>query len=266
MIWLLAALATAADCTPEATLPEALTTGLARADAAIAELDVSGLEAAHAELTHALQCQSQPVSPEVAAEIHRVEGIRAFVSGDEVAAAAWFGASRSLNGSAQLGHRIGGPLQASWERSLPGSAPARGPLPQPKSGQLVVDGTTQTTRPLHLPYVFQLTEGDVVTLSDLVSPSAEPPAYPTKGRLPAPIVATPRRSRTYAAGAGGSAVLAASLLTGAWLVRQQYISGDTSEEEAENLLLPNRVLGGTGLVAGAAAAGLGVAAVARWEW
>ncbi len=226
------------------------------ADEAIAALDPEALAAAVAALQLGLGCAAPPVTPVEAAAVHRVVGIHLFVTEDLVAAAAAFEAARWLDPNAPLGHDIGGPLQAAWDRAAVRSAPTLRPLREPASGERVVDGAPAAAAPAHLPFVLQVRVDDLVAQGWWVGPGAPLPEYPGKSM---PM----ERKRGLVAGAVTSFGLAGVALAGAGALRVKHNHPETSWEDAQALVLPNRVVGGLGVGLAVAGVGLGGAALVQ---
>lgn len=260
MWWVLLGAAWAA-CTAED-----LQEHLRAADAAIDDLDTEALTLATEALSTTLACLERPVQVAQAASVHRVRGIQAFVDGDTAAADRWFAASRALDPTAPLGHSIGGPIQAAWDRSSTPIPPDRTELAPPRRGTLFIDGQPLLSHPTHLPWIFQLADGTRVSTA-LVTAGERAPAYPgDRPPPPPPEERRTRRGKPFTVAALGCVALAgAGLSTAAWS-RGRYRDPTVSDAAAADFLVTNRVVGIAGLSFGGIALGLGAAAVIGGEW
>lgn len=247
--------------------PTALDDAIRGADQAIDALDPEALRLASDQLEQAVRCRTATVEVRQAAHLHRVLGVVAFVGGDEPGSARWFAASRALDPAAPLGHAIGGPLQAAWERAVPGTPPERTDLPDPpRRAELVVDGQRLTTRPTHLPFVLQLVDGDGAVLHGGIQPAGEAlPAW----LAPPEQAASPERTRRpprFTLLAAGTGLLSVGALSGAAVTRARYNDLQRYDEDVEGLIPVNRALGRAGVGLGVGALGLGAVAMFAGEW
>lgn len=248
-----------AACPLSSQLEDAVPRAVKVADTAIAALDTDALGAAMIAVEAAVRCQPTPILAADAADVHRVSGIAAFVTGDEAHAGAWFEAARAVDPTITLGQDIGGPLSALWDRSTTVTPAERRPLPRPLEGALLVDGTEAESAPAYLPFVLQHTLGTQVQAAWLQLPAAPLPDYPSR-TLPK------QNARSYAIAAGTSFVLSAVALTGAQSMRQRFNSPGTSYAEVEGLVRANRALGVTGYTLATVGVGLGAAALITVEF
>ncbi|MBN2798150.1 MAG: hypothetical protein JXX28_03315 [Deltaproteobacteria bacterium] len=254
--------AQAASCPDALRVASALEQAVEASDLAISALDIGGLERAVVLLQQAVPCQAQPISPTVAADIHRVEGVYAFVNGREQDATSWFAAAQALAPGMPLGPIQGGPILSAWDRARPASPPLRTPLPPPLTGALWVDGIYAEDAPALLPFLLQQREGDQVLLTALRMPGQPFPAYPSAAPLPGQ--ATGPRPLTRAA--VGAAALSLTSLAGAAVTRAVFNAESTDWPDVKGLVGLNHALGVGGAGLGAAALGLGVAARVQGEW
>lgn len=241
-------------CAAEDAAPDAFVVAVQAADLAIAALDTEALDAARARMEAALRCVPAPIDATQASSAHRVLGIAAFVGGDPAAAGAAFDAARRLDPTATLGHEIGGPLQAAWDRSLTRSTPEQRPLRAPLRGDLRVDGAPAESAPVYLPFVLQRVEGEAVAEGWWVGPGAPLPDY---ARRPEARDRAPALARA----SGASLAAAALCLGGAGAMRLHFNDPTTEWEDVERFVVPNRALGVSGVGLAAAGVGLGAAAI-----
>ncbi|MEZ4320893.1 MAG: hypothetical protein R3F61_25675 [Myxococcota bacterium] len=263
LIWLLSPALSA--CPDDTRDGGALDRAIESADAAVEALDPGALAAATDALDAVLACQERPISVQQAAHLHRIHGIRDFVSGDAAASDLWFAASRALEPSQPLGHTIGGPLESAWSRAATSTPPQRTDLPSPRRGVIAVDGQLLSSHPTYLPWVFQHVDGGEVITSALVPAASPPPQYPGGPKPPPAPGAVERRGKPLSIAFAGVSALAVGSLAGAAVTRSRYKNPDLTDAQVEPLLGTNRALGYGGYALGAAALGLGTAAVVV-EW
>ncbi len=204
-------MAGSADC-PSSFEPGALEEGLEAAEGAYAELQTERFLEAVAAIDAALPCLSGPVPPALAAQLHRVKGLQAFVQ-DHAAyrPAAAFGACRAILGpagwTAELGE--GNALHGLFRMSVLPSASE--PIPIPAVGTLYIDGVGTTERNPYGAAFFQLQHPDGSTTSSYVWPLEAPPAYEQVFVESTPATGHPQRTSTavLALGAGSLLLLGA---------------------------------------------------------
>lgn len=262
LLWIALPALAADTCSDVQRQPEALRDAIAVADLAVGALDVAGLERAVAQLRAAIPCQIDVLEPTLSAHIERVEGIYAYVQGDELSASAWFAAAQWVRPGLPLGALSGGPMLSAWDRAAPGSAPVTAPLPIPTHGALAINGTVATEYPLHLPFVLQHVEETAVYKTALRAPDGPLPGYPTDTPLPGMVLT--RRPLSQAA--AGSAAGAALALGSAAALRAVFVSEGTDYPSVESLIGPNRALVGIGGGLSGFAVGFAVAAHLKGEF
>lgn len=182
---LVAGTALAAPC-PETTSARALVREVSAGDAAFAELDDEGFNAALARSLEMVPCLSDPVTPGQAALFHKLHALGAFVERDDAGAVSHF---RSVVASAP-GYKLpeslapeGHPLRTHFAVAE-GSTPVPEPLlPVPRDGVVHIDGRRSTTAPLDRPFLYQRLDGaGQVVESALLRSHQQVPEYVSVGR------------------------------------------------------------------------------------
>lgn len=153
---LLPTLARAADC-ERATLGTDVLATLDAAEAAYARVDVEAFEAAVVQARAEVSCLQEAVTPAVAAQLHRLEGLSAFVEDARDRAVTAFAAARSLEPDYSFPSTVvppGNPVIDQYLARPATSATER--LPPPADGKLRLDGRPGEDRPLELPVLLQV--------------------------------------------------------------------------------------------------------------
>ena len=232
-----------------------------RAEDAFRALDVEAFSAAATEAREVLPCLSERLTPRMAARVHRLRGVEAFVAGDAPGAEVAFASARAADPSLSMdlvpdGHS----LQLLWG-GTPVSSATR-PLDPPESGQLFVDGAASEARPTDRPIVAQWVADDAVRFSVWADADTALPSYPIaldRG----PTAEARRRARRRKIGLGvlgggaALAVTAGALHAGAAASKATY-EADHPEWTRDDLL---RVKGRTNAL-GTAAGVVGACALA----
>ena len=206
-----------------------------------------------------LPCLAEPATPPLAARVHRVAGLAAYAAGDPDTELRAFAAARAADPAIELwpdrfvpGH----PLQTDWMAIDPTQG-RRVSVPVPATGQTRFDGTPSIDRPVDTPTLFQLVDGERVSLSARLDPAEPLPAYAT-----ATSASTARMDRVLVWSAVGAGVAAAGLYAGGALLAEDYRSGTHGDAELEDLRASANGLaiasGGVGAV------GVGLLAVAAF--
>jgi hypothetical protein len=145
-----------------------------------ANLDVDGFRASADRAQSLLPCVTDPVSRHLAAEVHRLAGLRGFVDRDPDASTRAFAAARSIEPAYAFPTTLvppGNPALADYTAIDPASGRTT-PLPPPKSGHVQLDGTASTARSTSFPTVFQhLGDDGAVRATSYLLPSAPVPPY-----------------------------------------------------------------------------------------
>ncbi len=145
---------------------------------AFATMDEDGVSDAVAAVDAKLACQSAPVTPATAAQVHRMHGLKSFLEADTDAAKRAFAAALALDPTTQLPTKIapdGGKLARLYaESALPAGATTALGLGADYRGY--VDGTESSKRPTDRPAVVQLSSYDVVKYSGWLTSASPIPA------------------------------------------------------------------------------------------
>ncbi len=221
------------------------------------DLDRAAFMASSDAVRDTLPCLSDEVIRPVAAEIHRYEGLRAYMEGDPTAAAKHFAAARTVDPEYRFpGSMVpeGNPVLEIWN-AIDSQQGATEPVPAPAQGRVQIDGVVAIERSVELPSVVQLFGPDGAISATAYLAAREP--------LPAYEVALPQKGAPLGlvAGAGGSAVVAAVLLGMAGGARARFHNDDTPFDQLEPLQKRANTMSTLGLVAGGAAVGLGTTAM-----
>jgi hypothetical protein len=244
------ALAAAMAAEPQPCLPRAA----AEVEAALTAaevgwgVDLDGFRAAVQNADAILACAVEPISPALAARMHRAHGLRAYADRDTAKASAAFAASRRLDPEYSFPAAMvpaGNPVRTLYDSAVaePGSAA----VDPPARGATWFDGAASTRRPAGAT-VFQRVE-DARRAHDgaWVAPGAPLPRYALRGQgLRGPLLV----------GAGVGAAAAIGLY--AWALHEE---DQAYTETYESLDALDRQVGKTNAIAGAGV-GLGVVSLA----
>jgi hypothetical protein len=287
-----AAPALAADTTcPALTLGSSLRTAAEEAQAAFGATKVPEFQAAIAQLDALVPCLMEPVDPELAALVHRMRGLGAFIERDQDRARQAFAAARVLEPDYSWPEELipwGHPLLGMYQAQSVDDA-AFETVPPPGSGWVYMDGRPSEPRPIEWPTILQVSDAEgAVQLSsylwpgdslpeysvDLVTSTVVPAPVPTQTdepALPVTVAATSTTVRTgprpaLLAAAGGAAVASGVLYALAARSQDQY--WDPATPHADLDVARGRTNGLVLASAGAAglALGSGVVAFLEVQW
>lgn len=183
-----------ADCVEDVS-PMDLQQTLDQGWASFADLDEDGFLAAQADAVAQVPCLVDVVEGATAADLHRANGVRAFMDGNEDAAGRSFQAAATAEPDGKLPDDVappGGPMDktyGAWAAKGPGAPMAL----RPDDGELFyVDGRMGMERPADLPALVQLADADGgLAWSALV---------PVGGALPGEEPPSERKSKPIATG------------------------------------------------------------------
>lgn len=273
LLILLASAGFAADCAEPASSTD-LTSSIADAQATIAKLDIEAFKAATDRLDALLPCLDDPVTRNVAAEVHRFKGIRAFADRDLDTATVMFRAGRALEPGYVMPDDLippGNPIRQAYE-DVDYGEPDYDLLPTPASGGYVqLDGRTTNQRPRTWATLYQRFDGKgaLVETAYLV-PDAPVPQYPVQvGEVTVEIpYDDPVFEDTKPVALLGAAV-AAGLTTGilygmAGLEHAKFDNPSTPTELLEPAADRANALTIASAITGTATVGLGVGVALRW--
>lgn len=153
--------ALAQDCAEPASSTD-LTRAINDAEATIAQLDIEAFKAATDRLDALLPCLDDPVTRNVAAEVHRFLGIRAFADRRLDEAEQMFRAARALEPAYAFPDDLippGNPIRTAFEEVEYGEPRFETTPPPVNGGYLQLDGRTTNQRPLTWATLFQRYDG-----------------------------------------------------------------------------------------------------------
>ncbi len=249
-------------------------TALEDAETAFGGMDLGAFRAATDRAGDEVGCLRDALPRSLAARLHRVEGLRAFVDNDVVRATAAFASARAIEPNYQFPEALvpaEHPVRERYVQQDPLSG-GEAPVPRPADGQIEVDGRPGAPRPISRPVVTQWVRGDgSIPASAYVWPGDPLFDYAPTGAL---VAETPvrhpstsaRTSIPLAIGAGAAAALAG----GTWFVsnaaHQDYYGDDVAPKDLDALRARTNSFFFASLGTGAAAVGLGVGAVIVGKW
>jgi hypothetical protein len=277
MLLLLAAAAWG-DC--PATSADLLDT-LIEAERAFGQLELDAFRVATAAATADVACLDEVLPRPVAARLHRIEGLRAFVLDDDaVAASAAFASARAIEPSYRFPEALvptGHPVRERYEQQDPKSG-GESAVPAPADGQIEVDGVPGAGLPRTRPSVVQWVRADgSVPASAYLRPGEAlfdyPPAPTGSGSgvagLPGSEGPTAKRAHTsvpMAVGAGVMLLAAAGAYAVAADARGDYLADDATLDELDPLRSRTNTFFAGAVGLGTAGVGLGVGAVLVGKW
>lgn len=222
-----------------------------------------------------LECLGSVVEPRLAARVHRVEGLNAWLASDADATSRSFTAARYLDYEYQFPQELPptAPERALFARIAPEPPPTQA-LVAPKDGSYSFDGTWTNARPLGRPTIYQRikTDKSVVETLYLKADQAVPGATvaPTPDPATAPVRATahPPRAAQWVLGGVSLAALATGAViygSGLWGYEQDSYTNlvatnpDAANDYYTNDLYPRMAVGaGLAIAGGVGLAGTGV--------
>ena len=257
---------------------------LGEAQVAFSAMDGAGFDQANQEVQTALACLSEPISPGLAAAIHRQEGLQAWLADDVTRARSAFRSALILQPAYTFPEAVappGNPLLTLYEEAR-GQGGGLDEPAYPEGGQtLLVDGTIATTIPSERPVVVQmLTPAGQVSSTRYLRPGEPMPPglalQPTRLTLPntppdptLPPRPPPSRPPPPRAGPsrplllGGVASIGVAAGSYAWSAvsaRRYSTPGLATEDELAGLLLQNHLAFGLAVGAGTAGVALSISA------
>lgn len=256
----------------------ALDRGVNAAIQAFTAMEDADFTSARKAVLAAVPCLSEPLKPEVAAAVHRIRGLNAFLADDSLTAQLYFAAARSIDPSYRFPESVapeGHPLQQDY-LALDTSADRTESLPELREGSYFVNGRRTRERSTSYPALFQLVDAqDRVVSTAFLSAGADLPvdaalfASKTPAPAPNPQPTSPEKTRRRGPsvplliGAGVLGAAAGGLVVGNRLSYRGYnnhYAGLDATSSQDDLDRYDRLRGTTNLLA-FTAAGAGVAAV-----
>jgi hypothetical protein len=252
MMWMLLALAAATepvDC-PHAVDAESMLAKLEQAETAYADLEVALFAANVNGATLDVPCMSEAATPEVAARLHRLLGLRSYADNPDASMES-LAAARVLDPSYRFPDAMlpeGHALRNAFE-----ALPVEGPttrVPEPRHATLLMDGIASRGRPVGRATWVQLRAMDgTIAASNYIFPEQPLPTYR----------AIPRTRNSLIAATAGAAVASASLYGLAWATRATFddtASGATRQDVERQRSTINGLLIASGALAAAGAGGM----------
>lgn len=271
-VLVLLALASAHAACP--STPSAVEAQLDSAQVAFKLMDRTAFTAATDEARANLECLSEPVSPALAARVHRVAGLREFFAGNDAAALLAFGAARAIDGAYEFPESIvpaAHPVRALYAAATSVSTATVGTA-LPADGALQFDGTPSAFRPSERPTLALHVRADH-------SVAASAYLWPGDPLFPYAVATTSMNSvatKTVKPGRGPNLPMAIAAgvsglaAGGAFLLARQsheaFWDEATPESELEGLMIQTDTFQTTAVVLGVAGLGLGVGAVVTGDW
>ncbi len=243
----------AADC-DEALSTRSLQSSLDAAEAAFGRADLDGFSTAVDSIREALPCLDERAPAPMAAQLHRVEGLSAFVDQANERAAQAFAAARSIEPTYTFPSSVVPPGNPVHERYLElEPSVAAEPLPLPThGGEVLIDGRSRTTRPTELPTLLQVLAEGSPTTSAYLWP-ADPLPYEASARAASGGVDT--RTIVLASGVGVAAIGLGTLVAG---LATSPSADDTLDQAFAKSTRDDTLTGIGGALAAVGGAGIGL--------
>jgi len=236
--------------------------------------DLQGFMDTTSNLESLLPCLQEPLPRNVAANVHRMMGLRAFVDRKPDKSESAFGAARVIEPSYRFPETMippGHPIMTNYEALDIAEVPTK-VVPDPEGGYFQFDGRPGTERPVNLPTVAQLFNGDgAVEVTAYLWPAEGMFDYTvgTPASAPGTIIIdpTPKGPNLPLAIASGGAAVTAGVMYGIAASAASkfnspgtpYADGPKLQTQTNTFLLAS---GGAGVIA----VGLGVGAVVAGTW
>ena len=198
--------------------------------AAFGRADLDAFNQATSDLDTALPCMGETIDAPMAASVHRVEGIRAFVDKDDAKLIAAFGAARAMEPAWEFPSSLvkpGHPLRERYDAALPTEIPIES-VPYVAGGYLTIDGQQSWERHTSLATLVQRFDGEGKVLETRYVWPAEPWLTYDVGRPASQRVEwSPQRKRLFASSLGTGLVAAGMYgLAYTWADKYRSSNGD----------------------------------------
>ena len=251
----------------------ALARGIDLAMDAFEAMDDGTFAAARQGVLHELPCLNEPIKPEVAAAIHRIRGLSAFLEDDALTGQLYFAAARSIDPSYRFPESVapqGNPLYEDY-LALDASSDRTEIMPEPQVGYFIINGRQTRERSTNYPSLFQFVDGaDQVIHTGLVNAGTVLPVDKSLLKQPQSISKTQapqahKKKINIPLFIGGAALgaVAGGLVLGNQLSFSEYnkhYEGLDANSSAEDLAKYDELRGTTNAL-GYAAVGAGIAAI-----
>ncbi len=260
---------------------------LERAEATYTALDVPAFQESTDELSAGLACLQEPVPRYLAASVHRMTGLRAFIDREPERSTRAFAAARSIEPAYTFPEAMipaGNPMLSTYT-AIPIETGSYEELPAPAEGHYLLDGRAGTQRPAAWPVIFQRVGGDgqvqhttYVWNGDPVPGMVVPDPTPVVGSdpiqpIPAMTPSTPPETgekngpRWGLLGSAGASLVAAGALYGvASVSHSKWNDPDTAPADKPSLRTTTNACFVGSIALGAAGLGLGTAAFLEVRW
>ncbi len=254
--------ASAAEC-ETAVSPAEIRTTADVAQRAFGELDPATFGAAREQVESGLPCVSTPMPPPVAARVHLLSALAAFLDDDQAQTVASFQAARAAHPSLELGAWLPDthPLRLDWRIAGILDEPEPSALTLFGEDQLLVDGLEGETLVLTRPAVLQRVQSGSVVDTSLWQ-GGELPGWM---ELYEPRLGPEIKRRLWL----GGATFVVAGATGALLAvsstaHDRYVDEDTPYEDLATLEKRANATSSAAIGTGAVALGLGVGLAVTW--
>lgn len=250
-----------------------------QAEAAYGALDLAGFTSATDQLRAELPCLSDPIARPVAAHLHRMQGLRAFVDQESEHAKLAFAAARAIQPSYRFPETFiptGNPVLVVYDAvpltmGTTDTAPALA-----DDGYWGFDGRSSDQRPENWPTVAQrfdgsggvadtayLWPGDPLPLPDgALAPV--PPPLPTPDPASTPAPASSGGSPVLLGAAASTALVAGVVYYAAWRANRNFYAEGISDAEIQDHYGKARKRTALAGGVGAVSLGLGLGAALTW--
>lgn len=187
----------AAEC-PQPIEPTALAAKVDDALLTWATMDEEGFAIAADAIAEDVACLDEPLSPEQAAAVHRVQGLRAFLDGNVDGASGAFQAAAIAEPGYRLSERLapeGGKLWRLYQEAADKRPPLVYPMRVPSGFRSWVDGKVADRKAEELPAIVQVGDRDVQWSAYVVAgqtPDIPDLGRPSGGLDPVPLEPVPK--------------------------------------------------------------------------
>ncbi|MFH1465385.1 MAG: hypothetical protein ABIO70_13440 [Pseudomonadota bacterium] len=260
---------------PQPTLARDLLAQLDVAEQSVGR-DAARFSGAAGAIEAGLPCLERVLNPEIAARIHRIEGLSSFVAGDRQRALEAFAAAQRLAPEFRFPEAVfpaAHPVPQLWGQAAEVARVVE-PVALPDTVVLWVDGTIVTARPTTTPAVVQLQARDGSVLATAYTWPADPLPIPLALAEARSIrsdigntITVPRAHHPHiplAVGAGLSALAAAGSYALAWGTARDYRDNPHTDAELEQLRAQANTLVFVSVGLGTVAVGAGLGAGFAW--
>ncbi len=260
---------------------------LERAESTYTALDVPAFQEMTDELSAGLACLQEPVPRYLAASVHRMMGLRAFIEREPERSTRAFAAARSIEPAYTFPEAMvpaGNPMLSTYA-AIPIETGSYEELPVSAEGHYLIDGRAGTQRPTAWPVIFQRVGGDgqvqhttyvwngePIPGLEIPSPTPIAASEPTQPPLPAtpsaPLAAGERVGPRWGLlGSAGASLVAAGALYGvASASHSKWSDPDTDPMDKPSLRTSTNACFVGSIALGAAGLGLGTAAFLEVRW